>query len=96
VNVRWTETAAAHLDAIRRYIAHDSPEYARRMVDRITRRSAQIAAFPLSGHRVPEYELDQIRQVIEGAYRIVYHVKADGIDVLAVIHSAQDPFREKP
>jgi toxin ParE1/3/4 len=68
----------------------DSPEYAKRMVDRITRRSQQIAYFPLSGRRVPEYDADQIREVIEGPYRIIYHIKPDQIDVVAVIHGAMD------
>ena len=80
----------AHLDAIHAYIAQDSVEYALRMVDRLTRRSQQIAEFPLSGRRVPEYDMDQIREVIEGAYRIIYHIKPDQIDVLAVVHSAMN------
>lgn len=90
MNVRWTDTARGHLDAIHAYIAQDSPEYARRMVDRLTRRSQQIARFPLSGRRVPEYDLDQIREVIEGPYRIIYHIGPDQIDVLAVIHGARN------
>lgn len=90
MKVHWTETAEDHLDAIYAYIARDSPEYALRMVDRLTRRSQQIAGFPLSGRKVPEYEMEQIREVIEGAYRIIYHIKPDQIDVLAVIHASQD------
>jgi toxin ParE1/3/4 len=90
MKVHWTDTAEGHLDAIYAYIAQDSPEYARRMVDRLTRRSQQIAEFPFSGHRVPEYDVDQIREVIEGSFRIIYHIKADQIDVLAVIHGAMD------
>ena len=86
----WTDTAEGHLDAIYAYIAQDSPEYARRMVDRLTRRSQQIAEFPFSGRRVPEYDVDPIREVIEGPFRIVYHIKSDQIDVLAVIHGAMD------
>ena len=39
----------------------DSPEYARRMVDWLTRRSQQIAEFPFSDRSVPEYDVDQIR-----------------------------------
>ncbi len=93
MNVHWTKTAEAHLDAIFAYIAQDSPEYARRMVDRLTRRSRQIARFPLSGRKVPEYEMDQIREVIEGAYRIIYYIKPDQIDILAVIHGAIDILR---
>lgn len=90
MRVHWTETAEDHLAAIHAYIAQNSIEYASRMVDRLTRRSQQIADFPLSGRRVPEYDLDQIRAIIEGPYRIIYHIKPDQIDVLCVIHSAMN------
>ena len=75
MKVHWTNTAQAHLDAILVYIAQDSSEYAKRMVDRLTQRSQQIAKFPFSGRRVPEYDVDPIREVIEGSYRIIYHIK---------------------
>jgi toxin ParE1/3/4 len=39
MKVHWTETAEGHLDAIHAYIAQDSPEYAKRIVDRRTRKS---------------------------------------------------------
>jgi plasmid stabilization system protein ParE len=90
MKVHWTDAAEGHLDALYAYIAQDSPEYAKRMVDRLTRRSQQIAEFPFSGRRVPEYDIDQIREVIEGPYHIIYHIKPDQIDVLAVIHGAMD------
>jgi len=93
MKVHWTETAEGHLDAIYSYIAQDSTEYATRTVDCLTRRSQQITAFPLSGRRVPEYDIDQIREVIEGSYRIIYHIKSDQIDVIAVIHSAMNVLR---
>lgn len=89
MKIHWTDTAEGHLDAIYAYIARDSPVYAIRMVDRLTRRSQQIADFPLSGRKVPELEMEQIREVIEGAYRIIYYIKPDQIDVLAVIHGSQ-------
>ena len=90
MKVYWTDTAQRHLDAIYAYIAQDSAAYAKRMVDRLTGRSQQIAEFPLSGRIVPEYQMNQIREVIEGPYRIIYYIKPDRIDVLAVIHGAQD------
>jgi len=90
VKVHWTETAQEHLDAIYAYIARDSADYAMRMVDRLTRRSQQIGDFPLSGRKVPEFEVDQIREVIEGPYRIIYYIKPDQIDILAVIHGAEN------
>jgi len=93
MTVHWTGTAQDHLDAIYAYIAQDSPEYALRMVDRLTRRSQQIAEAPLSGRRVPEYDMDQIREFIENPYRIIYHIKSDQIDVIAVLHGARDVLR---
>ena len=90
MKVHWTETAQAHLHAIHAYIAQDSPHFAKRTVDQLTRRSQQIAKFPFSVRRVPEYDIDPIREVIEGSYRIIYYVKSDQIDVLAVIHGAMD------
>lgn len=58
MKVRWTSAAERHLDAIYAYIAADSPEYALRMVDRLTGRSQQIALFPLAGRVVPEIGAD--------------------------------------
>ena len=89
MRVYWTDTAVEHLLAIYEYIARDSPVYAQRMVDRLTRRSEQIATFPLSGRMVSEYEVEDIREIIEKSYRIIYRIKPKQIDVLAVIHCAR-------
>ncbi len=89
MKVEWTDNALEQLWAIHEYIAQSSPQYAQRVVDRITRRTQQIRDFPLSGRVVPEYNAPQIREVIEGPYRIIYYIKPDQIDVLAVIHGAQ-------
>jgi toxin ParE1/3/4 len=89
VKVDWTDAALEQLWAIHEYLAQSSPEYAQRVVDRLTKRTQQIRNFPLSGRVVPEFNAPQIREVIEGPYRIIYYIKPDRIDVLAVIHGAQ-------
>ncbi|WP_111636687.1 type II toxin-antitoxin system RelE/ParE family toxin [Marinomonas shanghaiensis] len=94
MRVQWAKTAEAHLDAIYAYIVQDSETYALQTVDRITRRSEQIGDFPLSGRKVPEYELDQIREVFAGPYRIIYHIMAEQIDIVAVIHGATNVLQE--
>lgn len=71
------------------YIAQSSPEFARRMVDRITSRSEQIAAFPLSGRVVPEFNVGQLRELFQRPYRIIYHVRPDKIEVVAIVHMSQ-------
>jgi toxin ParE1/3/4 len=95
VKVEWTEAALEQLWAIHEYLTQSSPEYAQRVVDRLTRRTQQIRNFPLSGRVVAEFNAPQIREVIEGPYRIIYYIKLDQIDVLAVIHGAQQtPWKE--
>ena len=34
--------------------------------------------------------MDQIREVIEGSYRLIYYIKPDQIDMLAVLHAARN------
>jgi toxin ParE1/3/4 len=89
VNVLWTDNAISQLIGIYDYIARDSAFYAQRMVDRLTRRSQQIGDFPGSGRLVPEYEMPDIREIIEKPYRIIYRVTVDQIGILAVVHGAQ-------
>ncbi len=90
MRVHWTNTALEHLLSIYAHIAQESPVYADRTVDRLTRRSEQVGQFPRSGRMVPEYQVPDIREVIERPYRIIYRIKPDQIDVLAVFHRAQE------
>lgn len=38
---------------------------------------------------VPEYERKDIREVIEGRYRIIYLVETSQVQVLTVVHGAR-------
>ncbi|MFH1982435.1 MAG: type II toxin-antitoxin system RelE/ParE family toxin [Pseudomonadota bacterium] len=80
----WTETAKNDLLAIRRYIASDNPVAAKRWIDRLKERTRAVIHAPLSGRIVPEFSRDDIRELIEGNYRIVYQVLVDRIVVLTV------------
>jgi plasmid stabilization system protein ParE len=61
------------------------------MVDRLTARSKQIGQAPLLGAVVSEYDLPDVREVLEWPYRIIYRVKQHEVQILAVIHGAQLP-----
>ena len=89
MKVHWTDKAVEQLANIHEHIAKNSPKYALRVIDRLTRRSQQIGNFPFSGRKVSEFEHENIREVIEGPYRIIYYIGSDQIDILAVIHGAQ-------
>ena len=89
MKVLWTRTALGHLTEIYEYIARDSTRYAKRMVDRITSRSKQIASLPESAPVVAEYADPTVREVLEGSYRVIYRIQSDAVVVLAVIHGAR-------
>lgn len=89
MRVVWTDAARAQLQGIHDYVAADSVGYAKRLVERIIRRSEQLIQYPESGGIVPEFNSAEIREVLEGAYRIVYRLRADRVDVVAVVHGAR-------
>jgi len=80
----WTETAKQDLKAIRRYIATDNPAAAKRWIDLLRIRARNALHAPLAGRKVPEFMRDEIRELIEGNYRIVYQVFEDRLVVLTV------------
>ena len=85
----WTKAADSNLQAIYDYIAQTSADYARRTVERITDRSRQIVAFPRAGRAVPEFQVGQLREVFDHPYRIIYHIRPDRIDIIAVVHMSR-------
>ena len=80
----WTETAKQDLQAIRRYIASDNPTAANRLVNLLRTRVRNALHAPLAGRKVLELLRDDIRELIEGNYRIVYQVFEDRLVVLTV------------
>lgn len=88
-SLRWTEHAVTQLAAIAEYISLDSPVYAEQVVDQVVRRLAQAQLFPESGRVVPELARADVRELLEVPYRVIYQVRPDVIEVLAVLHARQ-------
>jgi len=89
VIVNWTDFAKARLHKIHDVISEDSPMAADKTVKRIVKRSEQISQFPQSGREVPEYREQEIREILERPYRIIYRILPTQIDVLTVMHYRQ-------
>jgi addiction module RelE/StbE family toxin len=89
MQLQWTAHSIADLHAIYDYIAADSPANALQMIDRLTSRENQIIEFPQSGRKVPEVDLEDVRELIEYPYRIIYRVSSTRIDILTVMHGSQ-------
>lgn len=89
MRVYWTARARERLRLIHDYIAHDAPLVAPQVVERLIRRSQQISAAPFAGRSVPEFRREDLREVLERPYRIIYRILSDRIDVVAVMHYRQ-------
>ena len=84
--VVWSERAYLDLESIANYIADDSPSYARAVVKDIIHQTRALTRFPRSGRRVPEFDDDNIRELIAYSYRIIYRIQDDEVLISAIIH----------
>ena len=85
-----------HLKAIADYISRDSKRYAKLQVIRLINRTRILKTQVRSGKIVPEINNGNIRELIEGNYRIIYKIVKDNrIDILAIHHSARDLIKRK-
>ena len=93
--IRWTQQAADDLEAIAKFIASDSPQYAKLFVIDVLRAIERLEDFPRCGRMVPESGKPTIREIILGNYRIVYRHSKNIVELLAIYHGARllDPAR---
>lgn len=92
--VIWTSHAEKQLRAIHDYIAQDSPLYAKRTADALLRSTIGLEDTPHRGRQVPEIKDNNLRELSVSSYRILYEVKSDRIEILAVIHKRRQLTRE--
>jgi plasmid stabilization system protein ParE len=88
--VKWTDHALAQLRLIYDYIAHDSPLYAKRVSEEMVRKTVGLDELPYQGRKVPELNEEYIRELGLYSYRIIYEIKTDHVEILAVIHKRRD------
>jgi plasmid stabilization system protein ParE len=90
VTINWTDFAIENLNTIGDYIEKDSFVYAQRFVNYLFDSVDILEQNPLAGRKIPEFNNDNIRELIRGSYRIVYKI-IDGItvDILTIHHSAR-------
>jgi len=94
--VIWAPSALDDIDSIAKYIAADSAEMASLFIDRLIEATDRLEQFPLSGRIIPEINNPDCREVIYGAYRIMYRMEGDEVWITGVIHGARDWTQERP
>lgn len=96
VLINWTFQAKDDLKGIAEYISKDSKRYAKYQVFKIRNRTKILKKYIQIGKKVPEINQGNIRELIEGNYRIIYKIISKSqIDILTIHHSARDLSRRE-
>ena len=89
MKINWTRKGRQRLQQLYDHISADQPDNALNYVDKITRRVELLAMQPRSGKVVDRYQREDIREIYEGNYRIIYRILAERIDILTVRHGSR-------
>ncbi len=89
IEIRWSLNSVNNLEDIAEYISENSPFYAPVFINKIMQSVERLTDFPLSGRVVPEYENENIREIIFHNYRIIYKFNNSFIDISDVIHASR-------
>ena len=87
--VSWTPQAADDLEAICLFIARDTPQIAATFADRVVTAADRLETHPRLGRVVPEFGIEDIREILVGSYRVIYRVREDEVHILTVHHGAR-------
>ncbi len=66
--------------------AEDSLAYAAAVVKNMVQQTRLLSQFPRSGRKVPEFDDENIREMLAYSYRIIYRLQQDEVLIAAVIH----------
>ena len=89
VPIEWSKTSNYDILQIYSYIYQDSVYYAGKTVTEITKSTDDLKMFQYMGRKVPEYNLNELRELIYKTYRIMYEVQFNKIVILRIWHSAR-------
>ena len=90
LKVIWAPSALDDVESIAEYIARDSVEMASIFVGRIFDATEHLQKFPFSVRVIPEIMDSDRREIIYGAYRIMYRIEHEEVWITGVMHGARD------
>ena len=92
IELSWSPEALEQLESIFEYIAKRDLEAAKRLVKKLDEFADGLLITPEIGRIVPEYGRPDLRERIHGKrhkrYRLIYRVRPDEIEIVAVWHTA--------
>jgi len=88
--VIWAPSALQDVDSIAEYIARDSVDRAALFVVRLIEITDRLQNFPFFGRVIPEIGDESCREIIYGAYRIMYRIDKSDVWIIGVVHGARN------
>ncbi len=88
--VIWAPNALDDINAIAGYIARDSEELASLFVSRLIEATDRLELLPTSGRIIPEIGNPDCREVLYGAYRLMYRINGQEVWITGIIHGSRD------
>ena len=85
--LRWTSDAIAQLTNIIKHIQRDNPEAALKVIQGIYASAKRLETFPNVGRTG---EREGTREMVHAPYVIVYRLKDDVAEILAIWDGSQD------
>ena len=89
MKVIWTEQAVNKLEEFADFIALDNPRIALKWTETIRNSVNKLEHFPQIGRKVPEIKRNDIREIIEGNYRVIYRIEPERIAILTIRNCKQ-------
>jgi len=88
--ISWSETSIEDLIRIAQFHDIYSEQYSSAITTRLFQKPNILKTMPRIGRIVPESDDENIRELIEGNYRIIYALSEhDDIEILTVHHSSR-------
>jgi len=88
VKLHFKRRALRHLEQIHDHIAKDNPAAAKRVIARIRHAIGRLSILPMSG-RKGVVEGTRLLAVPDVSYIVVHRVRADTVEIIAVLHTAR-------
>ncbi len=84
LKVLWTENAVQDLLGIKTFIAQDSIDRAEEWLVELYKAGENLSQFSSRGRIIPEFNQENLRELLIENYRLVYRVTSTTVEIIAV------------
>ena len=84
MKIIWSQLASERLENIFEFISKDNIVAAQNLTERIFEKVESLADNPERGRIVPEVKRNNIREIFESEYRIIYRLESKRVSILTI------------